>query len=95
MTREAPMIEKIRWFVYEVDPSVQVGILEKLKPCNKENSPAEALSNIYRDNTDVYEGHDVMSGNSYFVFKSWDTMFIVSTSRMKVKGEKRIFESWA
>jgi len=88
-------MEKIRWFVYEVDPSSQQGMIEKLKPCLKENAPADAVLSVYSDNTDIYEGHDVMSGTSYYVFKSWDTLFIVSTSRMKVKGEKRIFECWA
>lgn len=87
-------MEKIRWFVYEIDPTAHPDMLERLKPSSTADSAKQALSTFYNENTQAFEGHDPISGTAYYVFKSWDTVFIVSVSRMKVKGEKRTFECW-
>jgi hypothetical protein len=89
------MSEKIRWFVYEVELSDHEGIIDRLKKSENFEKPQAALNTIYMEETEVYEGHDVASGKAYYVFKSWECLFFVLTSRVKVKGEKRAFECWA
>lgn len=88
------LMEKVRWFVYEIDPTVHPDMFERLKLSSSSDSAKQALSTFYQENTHAYEGHDPISGTPYYVFKSWDTVFLVSVSRMKVKGEKRTFECW-
>jgi hypothetical protein len=87
-------MEKIRWFVYEIDPSAHPGMFDRVHPSSTADAAKQALSTFYQENTQAFEGHDPISGVPYYVFKSWDTVFIVSVSRMKVKGEKRTFECW-
>lgn len=89
------MSDKIRWFVYEVELNEHEGIAEKLKRAENFEKPQAALNSIYTEESEVYEGYDVASGNPYYVFKSWECLFFVFTSRVKVKGEKRAFECWA
>lgn len=89
------MSEKMRWFVYEVELNEHANIVEKLKKSENYDKPQAALNSIYSDETEVYEGYDLASGNPYYVFKSWECLFFVLKSRVKVKGEKRTFECWA
>lgn len=87
-------MEKVRWFVYELDPTAHPNMLEKLRPCEAETAKA-ALACVYQEPTQAYEGHDLLSGESFYALKSWNALFVVSVSRMKVKGEIRAFECWA
>jgi hypothetical protein len=88
-------MEKIRWFVYEIDPNAHRGVLERLKPCGEAETAKRALSSVYNEPTEAYEGHDLISGQPFYLLKSWNALFVVSVSRMKVKGELRAFECWA
>lgn len=88
-------MEKVRWFVYEIDPAAHPGLLERLKPTEDAQIPKNALSTVYQESTTAYEGHDMLSGQAFYVLKSWNALFLVSVSRMKVKGELRTFECWA
>lgn len=88
-------MEKIRWFVYEIDQNAHPNLLDRLKPTENSESAKAALSCVYQEQTTAYEGHDLLSGHAFYALKSWNALFIVAVSRIKIKGEIRTFECWA
>lgn len=88
-------MEKVRWFVYEIDLNAHPSLLERLKPSESADTAKSALSTVYNESTQAFEGHDLLSGQPFYVLKSWNATFVVAVSRMKVKGEIRTFECWA